>query len=298
MYGSQTPVSAAPVRGEPKRDRERGDSHAAKLEAGRRKRALADAEKRVADLDAERDVLKPLFEKGGRFLIMLDPVTLNGKSLPNLESLLKLYNVEVKPGLIVEGDAGRIMSSSPVYLVPNIEPHAITDPLTASGTPIIVPMAGALQLPQEPPESTMTITPLLQTSEKAYLKTGDLQSASASQEPGDESGPFVIAAALEKTNSSNDDDTARAVIIYNTAFATSTQYTNYTNNMDLVLNAANWMRNTSQDDIYIRAKALTNPVLIMQSQAQLISVLAVSVLLIPVVMLVVGIAVYLKRKHL
>ena len=125
-----------------------------------------------------------------------------------------------------------------------------------------------------------------------------MQHGQAVDEPGDESGPFVIAAALEKTNSSNDDDTARAVIIYNTAFATSTQYTNYTNNMDLVLNAANWMRNTSQDDIYIRAKALTNPVLIMQSQAQLISVLAVSVLLIPVVMLVVGIAVYLKRKHL
>jgi ATP-binding cassette subfamily F protein 3 len=53
------PAAAAPVREVPKR--ERRDAHDAKLEAGRKKRAVADAEKRVADLDAERQALEVRF---------------------------------------------------------------------------------------------------------------------------------------------------------------------------------------------------------------------------------------------
>ena len=47
--------------------RERADSHETKLEAGRRKRALAEAEKRVADLDAERDALEKRFTFAGLY---------------------------------------------------------------------------------------------------------------------------------------------------------------------------------------------------------------------------------------
>ena len=55
-------TDVAPVRAAEKR--ERRDAHEARLDAGRRKRELAAAEKRVADLDAERDLLERRFAAG------------------------------------------------------------------------------------------------------------------------------------------------------------------------------------------------------------------------------------------
>ena len=56
--GGAEPPASSPTRGE---SGERRAAHEAKLEAGRRKRALADAEQRVADLDAERATLEAQF---------------------------------------------------------------------------------------------------------------------------------------------------------------------------------------------------------------------------------------------
>jgi ATP-binding cassette, subfamily F, member 3 len=56
------PPELAPVRAADNgAQRERRDAHAAKLDLGRRKRALADAERRVADLDAERAAIEARF---------------------------------------------------------------------------------------------------------------------------------------------------------------------------------------------------------------------------------------------
>ena len=245
--------------------------------------------------EEERAVLKPLMEKGGRFIFLLDPTTMGAKTLTNLEALLKLYNIELKRGIVVEGAARYMISNMPVYLSPSIESHTITNALRTTNIPIIIPLGGALKLPDEAPESTTTITPLLQTSDSSYLKAVDSDTSEKAE--GDEVGPFVVAAAVENTNSSNTDENARIFIAYNTTFVTDTKIGNYSSNQDFFLNAAGWMR-SSEDSIYIRAKSLSNPVLVFRSQAQLLSVLVISVLLVPVLMLVAGIMIYLRRKHL
>ena len=89
--------------------------------------------------------------------------------------------------------------------------------------------------------------------------SGDVASALA-QSDTDETGPFDLAAAVEKDNNTgNTDDDVRFVIIYDTQFITSNtlSLTSFSN-IDLFMNSLGWMKNSAQD-IYVRPKTDSTP---------------------------------------
>lgn len=247
----------------------------------------------------ERDVLKPLMEKGGRFYFLFDPLTTSADKMPNLMSLLKLYDIGLKNGIVVETNQNNMyMPDYPNVLVPNIESHAVTAGITGNNIPVLVPNSGALALPDVAPESSMTISPLLKTSDKAYLKVVDVTNSGGdlSQKPEDETGAFTLAAAVEKTVGSNPAESVRFIVAYNTEFATNANLIRYSN-LNFFLDGASWMRN-AEKEIYVRPKVITSPVISISNANQLKLLVAVSVFLIPVAMLIIGIVIYIRRKHL
>lgn len=250
--------------------------------------------------DAERDILKPLMLKGGRFFFLLDPLTTNVDKMPNLVSLLKLYDISLKSGIIFESDSAHMYSPSyPNVIVPDIQSHDITTPFSSNGIPMLIRSSGALKLPDAPPDSTMTITSLLKTSDKSYLKKIDPsdQNPDITQQATDEVGPFDVAAAVEKKNGGVDADTVRFVLVYNTEFVTSTSFTANTSNLPFFLYSAAWMRN-AEKDIFVSPKLLSTAYFNIKNAAQFWVITVFSIGFIPVLMLVVGIIIYLKRKHL
>lgn len=256
--------------------------------------------------DAERDALKPLMQKGGRFYFLLSPEFAGPGKMPNLESLLKLYDISLQSGVVIEGNADNLVTpQAPFAVKPNIQAHDITNPIMKLNYPLVIPNSGALVLPQSPPEGSMTITSLLKSSDKSYLKSYDsLANAKAltdlAQKPEDTVGPFDLAAAVVKINGSNADDNVKFVVAFSTDFASGTGLMSssapYENN-DFFMNSVAWMRNADKD-IYVRPKSISAPVMTISSLVEFWGIALVAILLIPIIMLVIGIVVYQRRKHL
>jgi ABC-2 type transport system permease protein len=246
----------------------------------------------------ERATLKPLMEKGGRFLFLFDPLTTDTKTMPNLMSLLALYDISLKSGVVVETSGTNLYSTQyPTVLIPDIQTHTITTPLASSNLPVIIPQSGAILLPDSAPETSMKITSLLKSSSKSYLKSVTDAQSDLTKTSTDETGPFDLAAAVEKTVGSAATDSVKFVVVYNTQWATTSQLTTNYSNIDLLLNSAKWLRDADKD-IYVRAKSTSAATLNFKNAVQAWTVIIISVLLVPILMLVAGIVVYLKRKHL
>lgn len=251
-------------------------------------------------LDAERDTLKKLMDKGGRFYFLFDPTTIDVSKMPNFASLLDLFAIKLKQGMIFENDANYRYSQYAGVLVPKLQSHASTDSLISAGMPVVIPYAGALELPDVAPESTMTITSLLKTSAQSYLKANpDLtnQNYDYTKAEGDEEGPFDVAVAVDKKVDSDVNNNVRMVVVYNGSFVGDANYAYSTSNFNFLLNTSAWMRNADKD-IYVRPKTLTNSSLVFHSQAEQTLVAIFSSALIPLLLLAAGIYVYLRRKHL
>jgi ABC-type uncharacterized transport system involved in gliding motility auxiliary subunit len=250
--------------------------------------------------DTERKVLEPLMKQGGRFIFMFSPQDTDPLKLSNIMGLLKLYDISLQSGVVVEGSDTHMESAQyPANIMPDLQSHAITDPIISSNIPVDMPVSGVIQLPATAPDSTMKITSLLKSSDKSFLKSIEEASKNLTQSANDPTGPFDLAAAVEKDNNTGDvADDVRFVIFYNTAFATTSNVASYgLANIDLFMNSAGWLKNTSQD-IYIRPVTVSTPQVRITTAATFWMLTIVSVLLIPIIMLVAGIVVYLRRKHL
>lgn len=247
--------------------------------------------------DAERDKLMTLLDKGGRFYFLFDPVVKSAKDMPNIQSLLKQFDIELKNGIVIESNPSNMITPNyPTVLVPNIANHAITSPFSSSNIPLVIPVSGAIKLPETPPETSMTITPLLTSSDKSYIK--DINAQDTTQTPQDETGPFDIAVAVEKKVGSSSADTVKMVVVYNTAFATNSDLTSrYQSNILMFMSGASWLRNADKE-IKVNPKLITAPMFNISNAVQFWIIIVVSVLLIPLLMLVAGIVIYLRRKHL
>lgn len=256
---------------------------------------------------AERDSLKPLMEKGGRFYILLNPQYAGPGKMPNLESLLMLFDISLKSGVVIEGNtANEYTPSMPYALVPEVQDHAITTPIKSANYPLVIPFSGALKLPDAAPETSMTITSLLKTSDKAYLKSFDSLTSAKSvadlaKADTDEAGPFDLAVAIDKTNGSNAADDAKLVISYSSDFAMESGLiaasAPYEDN-DLFMNSVGWMQNATGQDIYVRPKSISASVMNITNVVQFWIIAVIGILLVPVIMLVAGIVIYQRRKHL
>lgn len=245
--------------------------------------------------DVERATLTPLLEKGGRFYFLFDPRKTVIENMPNFAALLKQFDITLKSGIVVEADQAHYFAANlPYYLVPDLQSHAITSQITNKNIKTIIPYGGAINLPESAPDSSTTITSLLKTSDKAYLRP--LTAETADKEPTDETGPFDLACAVEKKVGSNAADSVKAVIVYNTDFAVLPNISDVYNNMSFFMYGTAWMRN-AEKDIVITPKLLSMAYFNLSvPQFYVITVVAIGV--VPLLMIIAAIIVYTKRKHL
>jgi ABC-2 type transport system permease protein len=246
--------------------------------------------------DEERATLSPLLEKGGRFYFLFDPSTTDMDSMPNFAALLKQFDISLKKGVVVENDPGHYFTANaPAYLVPDLQSHTITDQITNKNIKTVIPISGALQLPDKAPDSATTITSLLTSSDKSYLKA--LTAESLEQEAADETGPFDLACAVEKKVGSDEADSVKVVIVYNTEFAVTPNISDLYNNMSFFMYGTAWMRN-AEKDIVVTPKLFSTAYFNIQSAAQFYTITVFAIGFVPILMIIAAIIVYTKRKHL
>lgn len=234
----------------------------------------------------EVDKIISFLSNGGKAMIFLDADT---PQLPNFSEVLKYYGISHESGVAIETSSSNMSSASPAYLLPNRGEHEIISNLSANHSAIIIPVSsGLVKLPNI--RSTVTISPLLSTSDSSFLKK-NISSTTLAKEDGDIDGPIMIACAIE------DADT-RLVVMGNSYFLTNdflnvsatgnTNFMNSTLGWLLTLDTSYAIEGKTQDTYQIKALSST--------QTLIIEVL--TMVIIPLIIIIMGITVWVRRRHL
>ncbi len=253
-----------------------------------------------AEKDLNEDELKAIrtyMENGGKLYISLDAAY---GGLTNLNSLMEEYGIGVNDGVVVETDSSKYYQNNG-YLLPDIQNADATSAQYNKNIYILSPMsAGLTDLTEESEEDdstetseetdTYTVTGLLTTSDSAYSKV-NLKSSTLEKEKEDIDGPFDIAAAVS-------DETGGRMIVNGSVYMSDDSIDAAVNgaNTDFIVNGINYLsEETSQ--ISIRSKSLSAETAIVPAFQQKVALTGL-VFILPVILIVFGIIVVIRRRRL
>jgi hypothetical protein len=240
----------------------------------------------------ERDSLKAFLEQGGKLLYMRNG---GDPALENFESLLALYGVTVNHDLVIEADQSKNQMGNPTVIIPIMEDNEITASLTASSLVPVWPYISSFDIsPVE--QYGRTILPVLTTSDTAYGKI-DLETITETFEPteGDLLGPRTIALTVTQTNVDHQD--TKIVALGNSHFISTQDIASYSGNRDLFFNSIRWLQGTSSA-VSIVGKSLMGSRINITSTTQLFVLIGICTVVIPLILIIAGLVVWFRRRHL
>ncbi len=238
-------------------------------------------------LQPELDALDAYVAKGGKVLVMVNPVLLNPSQGEVLKKYLEKYGFALGNDLVVEANPiGRLLGFQPyVLVVQQYESHPITRDL--GGVMTIFPMTRSIGPTKVQPKG-IAFEPLAKTSAQSWGETnrGELERGEVKADPEDPKGPLTVAAVATK-------DKAR-LVVYGTSTLAANQGLNLQGNRDFFLNTVSWLAE-EEDQISIRPKETrSTPVFLNPNQGQAVFLLPVVVL--PGLVLVGGIVAVVRRR--
>jgi len=244
--------------------------------------------------DEETEKILSFLEDGGRAIVLLD---FNQAKLTNIDKILRRYGVNTQNGVIVEGSQSNRLQESPAFLLPIIadKQHDITKKLVSDDLPIVIPQAMGLEILEQKNRST-EITPLLVSSDKAYLKVNP-EAQTIEKEVGDLDGPFNIALAIEEANYNESTPVvSKLLVVSNSYFVGESMQVGALGNLDLIMNSFNWLQD-KQQGLYIKGKTVIPEKLTISGLNSMI-LSGVFVIFIPLIVIILGSVVYFRRRHL
>lgn len=239
----------------------------------------------------ELEVLEEYLGNGGSLLYISQPS--RNEAPENLEALLADYGITANPGIVVEGNGNYYAMGLPYCLMPDIESHAITNPLADGNYYCMLPLSQGLTVAADLPED-VSAKALLTTSSRAFSKLAGYDMESFSREEGDVDGPFALAAVSVKTL----EDGLESRLVWIGSSGITDEQTNLQvsgGNLDFFLNSLSWLCD-QEDSVSIHAKSLGVSYLTMSdTTANILTI--VLVILVPLLMLTIGLWISIRRKR-
>ncbi len=237
--------------------------------------------------EEETKMLSAHVQDGGKVLVISGP--LEDVILTNLNSLMSSYGVEVAEGIVVEGDQDAYIYGYPYMLLPDMNSHAITDPLIENRYHPLMSVASGLTVADG--TGSGQVTQLLTTSELSFSKAAGYALSTYEQEEGDISGPFALAVAIEDLVN----DGQLVWFTSNEFLESSVNSYSSGANGDLVMNALSSLIGETEA-VSIRSKSLDyNYLTISEETSSFLKVLMIGI--IPLTYLGVGITVILIKRR-
>jgi gliding motility-associatede transport system auxiliary component len=243
-------------------------------------------------LEQEVTAISVFLSKGGKAVFMLPPRTGD-----ELKPLLARYGVKLGDNVVVD-QVVRLFQGPQLGLEPIVSTygaHPITKDLKER---TIFPLSRSVDAGETKPG--LTVTSIAKTSASSWGETDMdrlFNQSQASLDPDDLKGPVSIAVAVDanlKQLGTGDGD-ARLVVFGTAGFADN-KYLNMLFNRDLFLNTFGWL-GSQEELLSIRPRTLrASRVQFSQDQATVIFYL--SVLVLPELLLIAGLAVWWRRSHL
>ena len=241
----------------------------------------------------EVDSIRKYVEDGGRAFFMLDPpLKLGREEIADndaLTSLLQNWGVTLDKDLILDlNPLGQIVGVGPqVALVTTYASQPIVDELRGTATGF--PLARSLQIK----DTDKTSVQKLFDSSSTSLATSNLSSPAIDpKDPKNKKGPLTLAAA-GTYNTGKENSQGRFVVVGSSTWAAN-RFIGFNGNDDLASNAVNWL-SSDEDLISIRPKPEEDRRITMTG-SQLSWVRAVSQFGLPLVVVIMGVSVWWKRR--
>jgi ABC-type uncharacterized transport system involved in gliding motility auxiliary subunit len=257
-----------------------------------------------ADLsDDEYADIKTFLESGGKAIFFMDNMSVNptsGKTeyvtedLTNFKSLLLLYDVSVNNDVVVGGDPSKTYKSQTSIIPALSSSNSITLSLAEASLSPVLSYASSINMP-ETTIADVSVSTLLQADESCYAKSLDNGITSFDKATGDKAGPFTIGAMMQK------DDTT--VVLYtSSSFVVSEENYGYQSNARLFLSTLNYL-NQKMDSVSIAMRTIYSATdtaykLDIVSDMQKIFYMVIVVGVVPLVVLVLGVVRWFKRRSL
>ena len=244
------------------------------------------------------DSINGYLDHGGRALVMFQPPRPDGSiNETALQNLMTDWGVTAGNNVVVDQVvrlfAGPALGLNPVVTV--YTPH----PITASfDKQTVFPMTRSLD-PVVSPKPGLVVTPLARTSDTSWAEidlAGIFQRQAAKFGHGDIKGPVTVGAAVEANldQLKRGKGIARLVVFGDNEFAAN-QYIENFFNRDFIMNSIDWLAGQA-NAISIRPRTLRASRFSL-TIAEFDAVFVLSVLLLPELLLIIGIAVWWERRN-
>ena len=232
----------------------------------------------------EAQMIKDYLSAGGNVMATVNYQT---TGLTNYLSVLDYYGIEEIDGMVVEGNKNMFSSNNPTYLLPEVKSHDITTKASTSDIPVFMPQCSGV-VTSDTTRSSLTIEPLLTTSESSYSKT-NLQASTMEKEDGDVNGPFNV--GILATDTYN--NVTSHLVVYSSLYTFDDSVLTWGNSALLTGTVGYFVGDTGA--ISIPTKSLEEASVHPNSQDVFLWA-AVIIVLVPVAVLAAGIWVSLRRR--
>jgi ABC-type uncharacterized transport system involved in gliding motility auxiliary subunit len=232
----------------------------------------------------ELDSIKKYIENSGKFLAMVDP-----QSNTNLISFLSQYKIKMQDNIVVDASGvGQLFGMGPeIPLVSNYEDHEIFKDFNIM---TFYPRSRSVEETTEGLDG-FTTKILIKTTPNSWGETDYNQRQVEFNSDKDLRGPVPLAIVSSKLVSGS--KKAQVLVIGDSDFAMNA-YIRNSGNYDLFLNIINWLAE-EEDMITIRPKEIDDRrVNLTQKDSKIVFYL--SVIALPLVVVIAGVVVYLKRR--
>jgi len=239
------------------------------------------------------DAIKNYVENGGRAFFMIDPPLKLGRAEiadnDTLTNLLQTWGVTLDKDLILDlNPIGQLVGLGPqVALVASYGNQPIVSEMKGETTGF--PLSRSLEIKNT---DKTTVEKLFDSSGNSFATMNLTSPAVDARDPKNKKGPLAIAAA-GTYNTGKQNSQGRFVVIGSSGWAAN-RFINFNGNNDLALNAVNWL-SSDEDLISIRPKPEDDRRITM-TKAQMNLVRATSQFVLPLIVVVAGIAVWWKRR--
>jgi ABC-type uncharacterized transport system involved in gliding motility auxiliary subunit len=251
---------------------------------------------RTPVLPGEQRIIEEFVQKGGSLFLMLDKGERRG-----LEGLLKLFGIDVLPGMVVDASTQVLGIDDPTFaLVIDYPPHLMTQGLEQM---TMFPTASALK---SEGEGAFEKEPLLTTLERTWTELGPIKDkVTFEKEKGEVHGPLTLAFALTRaipmkpTQTSpaegSDEVKEQRVIVVGDGDFLSNAYLGNGGNIDLGIRMAQWL--TRADSMIQIPKVAVPDRKIDLSAIQSSAIAILFLIVLPVLLLGTGIWIWYRRRN-
>lgn len=236
-------------------------------------------------LPGEVDLITRYLEAGGNLLWLVEPGQLHG-----LEPLARRLGIALQPGTVVDPSGQLLGINDPRFaIVADYPAHPVTQGFK---TVTLFPRAGGLLSGASQDWQAHT---LLSTMPRSWLETSPVVDDLRFDPEQDGAGPVTLAVALTRQQGAGKQAREQRVVVVANGDWVSNSFLGNGGNLDLALNMVNWLSN---DDSLLNIPARTAPDQgLSLSAGWQITLFVVFLVLLPLGLLVAGIAVWVRRRR-